>query len=251
MNPRQRRGVLFLVLAAVGAIAVFVAVSSYVASVRKQVKPKTTELQLTRPVAAQTPITPDMVKAVSVPEKWAPPKALHDPAAIGNRVSTVPLGAGVVLQDDMLQPPPQLQPGEVELSIMIDADTGVAGKVAPGSLVDVEATFPGDQRSSARATIIVPHARVISVGTPQTGIAKQFTNQQSNNNGGGQIRPQVPVTFAVTPKQSLRVSYAESYATEVRLALVRQGETGQVSTKDREFDLPPSKQPAATASSGP
>jgi pilus assembly protein CpaB len=250
MNPRQRRGVLFLVLAAVGAIAVFAAVSSYVAGVRKQVRPKTTELRLTRQVPAQTPITPDMVKAVSVPEKWAPPKALHDPAAIANQVSAVPLGAGVVLQSDMLQPPPQLQPGEVELAIMIDADTGVAGKVQPGSFADVEATFPGDQRSSPRATIIVPHARVISVGTPQTGSAKQFTNNQANGNGG-QVRPQVPVTFALTPKQSLRVSYAESYATEVRLALVRQGESGQVPAPDLEFNLPPSRQPSAGANQRP
>jgi len=250
MNPRQRRGVLFLVLAAVGAIAVFVAVSSYVASVRKQVKPKTTELRLTRPIAAQTPITPDMVKRVSVPEKWAPPRALHDPAAIGTQVSAVPLGAGVVLQTDMLQAPPQLQPGEVELAIMIDADTGVAGKVQPGSLVDLEATFPGDQRSSPRAMILVPHARVISVGTPQTAVAKQFTNNQSNNNGGA-VRPQVPVTFAVTPKQSLRVSYGESYATEVRLALVRQGDTGIIPAAQREFDLPPSQQPAPGAANGP
>ena len=59
MNPRQRRGVLLLILAALGAIGVFAAVSSYVADVREQVTPTTTALRLTRDVPAQGNITRD------------------------------------------------------------------------------------------------------------------------------------------------------------------------------------------------
>ena len=40
MNPRQRRGLLLLVLSGLGLLAVFVLVASYVADVRTEVDPK-------------------------------------------------------------------------------------------------------------------------------------------------------------------------------------------------------------------
>jgi pilus assembly protein CpaB len=46
VNPRQRRGVLLLVVAAVGAVVVFALVSGYVDDVRKEVEPKTSIIVL-------------------------------------------------------------------------------------------------------------------------------------------------------------------------------------------------------------
>jgi hypothetical protein len=46
MNPRQRRGTLLLVLAIIGAVAVFFSVSSYVSEVQREVGPKRLVLQL-------------------------------------------------------------------------------------------------------------------------------------------------------------------------------------------------------------
>ena len=43
----------------------------------------------------------------------------------------------------MLIAPPQLAPGQRELAILVDAETGVAGKIGPDSIVDVIATYPG------------------------------------------------------------------------------------------------------------
>ena len=61
MTPRQRRGVLLLFVAGIGAILVFSLVSGYVADVRKDVEPKTAVLVLTRAVPELQPIPPDAV----------------------------------------------------------------------------------------------------------------------------------------------------------------------------------------------
>ena len=60
----------------------------------------------------------------------------------------------------MIGSPPELATGEREIAILVDAETGVAGKISPGSIVDIVATFggndqegvpPGVQRGRARA----------------------------------------------------------------------------------------------------
>ena len=52
MNPRQRRAVLLLAIAAIGLIGVFALVANYVSEVETQVGDKMVVLELTRPVAA-------------------------------------------------------------------------------------------------------------------------------------------------------------------------------------------------------
>ena len=235
MNPRQRRGVLLLVLAGIGAIAVFAAVSSYVAGVRKDIKPKITVLVLRHSVPAFTTLGPGDVQTASIPRKWAPTLALHDPSAIGDRVAGTPLPAGSVLQEGMLVPSPTLQAGQREIAIEVGADTGVAGKISPGSLVDVLATFSGDNNSPASARVIVPRALVVTVGTPQSGAVGRSLQ------GGGvdKVQQVVPVTFALTPRQAEEVAYAESFATQVRLALIRPGDQSNVTGAQRLYTLPP------------
>ena len=53
----------------------------------------------------------------------------------------------------MLVPPPQLQEGQREEAILVDASTGVAGRVRPGDLVDVIASYAAEQgaREAPRA----------------------------------------------------------------------------------------------------
>lgn len=240
MNPRQRRGVLLLVVAGIAAIGVFVAIAGYVGGVRAQITPKTTVLALRRDVPAMTPVSPAMVRTISVPERYAPERALRDPLALSGRVAATALPAGSMLQDGMLIAPPALEPGQRELAILVDADTGVAGKIQPGDFVDIEATFPGDQRSAPRAEVVVPHARVVTVGEVQSGAP--VTGRGSTGFGGerpSQPQQVVPVTFALSPRQTLIVTYAESFATEVRLALVRHGDQRGLPRGHRQFVLPP------------
>jgi pilus assembly protein CpaB len=242
LNPRQRRGVLLLVLAAVGAVVVFALVSSYVDDVRKEVEPKTSILVLRQAVPALQPIPPGAIGRKSVPARYAPPRALREPLAIGNRVPSTELPAGSELQDGLLIAPPALERGQQEVSIMINADTGVAGKIQPGDRVDVNATFAADQNSVATARKLIVNAKVVTVGLPQQG-SRPF--QSRNDNGGGVANPAslvVPVTFALKPRDVLRLNYAESNAQEIRLSLVRPDDPNLVSPRNREFALPRSKE---------
>jgi len=241
MTPRQRRGVLLLFVAAVGAILVFSAISSYVDDVRKDVEPKTTVLVLTRSVPELQPIPLDAVREKSVPVKWAGRQSLRDPAEIGSLVPNTPLEAGVELQQGMLVEPPSLEEGQQEISILINADTGVAGKLQPGDSVDVLATFPADERqhSPASARTLIRRARVVTVGLPRSA-ARPGTNPQDGTQTANEQQVLVPVTFALRPTLALRLTYAETFASEIRLSLIRRGDEGRKLPKGkREFTLPP------------
>ena len=241
MTPRQRRGVLLLFVAAVGAILVFSAISSYVDDVRKDVEPKTTVLVLTRSVPELQPIPLDAVREKSVPVKWAGRQALRDAAEIGSLVPNTPLEAGVELQQGMLVEPPSLEDGQQEISILINADTGVAGKLQPGDSVDVLATFPADERqhSPASARTLIRRARVVTVGLPRSA-ARPGTNPQDGTQTANEQQVLVPVTFALRPTLALRLTYAETFASEIRLSLIRRGDEGRKLPKGkREFTLPP------------
>jgi hypothetical protein len=125
-QPRRRRA------PAGRAILVFSLVSGYVSGVRKDVEPKTAVLVLTRAVPELQPIPPDALALKSVPEKWVGRQALRDQSQVGALVPNTALPAGVELQQGMLVEPPQLEKGQQEISILINADTGVAGKLRPG-----------------------------------------------------------------------------------------------------------------------
>ena len=83
MNPRQRRGLLLLVLSGLGLLAVFVLVASYVSDVRTEVDPKIELLALAKPVKAYESIPDDAVTTITMPRRWAP----GPPCATGPRWS--------------------------------------------------------------------------------------------------------------------------------------------------------------------
>jgi pilus assembly protein CpaB len=228
LNPRQRRGVLLLVLAAAGAITVFFAVSSYVSDVRSQVEPLVTVLQLREDVDPYRPIDDSELKEFELPRRWAPDTALRERSELLGQVPASRLESGSILQKGMLVPEPELEPGQRELAILIDAETGVAGKVGSGDLVDIVASFEGDDATSPKSQIVVAGARVIDVGVQRTREVPGPTPQEEEV---------VPVTFALSVQESLVLAYAESFAAEVRLALVRPDESEPVAPRDREFEL--------------
>lgn len=241
MTPRQRRGVLLLVIAAVGAVIVFSLIANYVNDVRKDVDPKSEVLVLTRSVPQLQPIPPDAVRTKEVPAKWVGAQSLRDPAQLGGMVPSSDLPAGVELQEGMLIPPPALEKGQEEISILINADTGVAGKLRPGDSVDVLATFDADQttKSPASARTIIRRAKVVTVGIPR---AAQRPGANQSQDVQAQQAVLVPITFALSPALALRLTYAESYASEIRLALVRRGDESLPLAPDkREFTLPPTR----------
>ena len=129
MNPRQRRGILLILVTILGAIVTFLAVLNYVQSVSSQVGPKTTVLELSKDVAELQEITAADVTATEVPERWAPKDAVHDLSEFQGKVTASSYRKGAVIQTSMLQDPPQLTEGYREVTIMVDAETGVAGRI--------------------------------------------------------------------------------------------------------------------------
>jgi pilus assembly protein CpaB len=237
MNPRQRRGALLIALSAVGAAVVFASVLSFVGSVHAQVGDVVTALRLSKDVPAYVPVTRDVVEAVRVPRKWLPQTVLADVTQLQGRVAGTPLRRGSYLQADMLVDRPDLGEGQREIAILIDAETGVAGKVQPGGLVDIYATFQHGKR--AYSQIIVRRARVIDVGKLEKSIGPDAK-------GGFKENLVVPITFGLSVRDSLVLTHAESFAVKVRLALIGSGDSTDVPFDERIFELTPPK-PASTA----
>jgi pilus assembly protein CpaB len=226
MNPRQRRGVLLMSVAALGAVAVFVLIINYVSGISRQVGPMTTGYRFTKAINQLTPITADDLEEVRLPAHWLPPAAIQSFDTTRGLVATMNIHAGSLLQQGMAGPPPELKPGELEMAIMINAETGVAGKIHPGDLVDIYGTFSTQENKGQGGTENLTQARVIVANAPVLAIgALQRVDSTNKQDGGSQFEQNevVPVTFALNRNDSLKVTYAESFATKVRLALVAPG----------------------------
>lgn len=229
MNPRQRRGALLLVITSLGVIAVFFAVVVFVGDVSSRVGPMTSVLQLTGPVSAYEPVEPAQFKEVEVPQRWLPETAVTDVKSTVGLVAATDLPEGSMLQEGMLIPRPGVQPGYREIAIVVDAETGVAGKVQPGDHVDILATINGDDERAARSEIWVSNVLVLEVGLPQELAGSDAEGNFSSTQG-------VPVTFALTSADALRLAYVESFSVKLRLALRGQGDDQVLPDDELVFD---------------
>ena len=229
MNPRQRRGILLLLATAVGAVLVFVAVAAYTRSISSQVGPVATVLRLSSPISELEPITADMVEGVEVPERWVSATALRSLEELDGLVSAGNYDSGATLQQGMLRPPPGLQPGYREVAIMVDAETGVAGKITPGARVDIIATTVDPVTETQRSEIWVGNALIIEVGVPTSVEGEDAAGNFVENDA-------LPVTFALASDDALRLAYAESFAVKIRLALRGTGDVDQLPPEQSVYE---------------
>ncbi|GAA1455152.1 MULTISPECIES: Flp pilus assembly protein CpaB [Nocardiopsidaceae] len=215
MNPRQRRGVLLMVVAAIGAVAVFASVFTYLNSQQDRLGEFATVLRLSEDVDAYQPVGEDSVERVQVPRMYFDPEVFItdladvDTPADQELVAASHLEEGVYLQRGMVQPQPTLTTGEREIAIMVDAETGVAGKVQRGSFVDIYGTFQPRDHGEACAVRIITEVEVLDIG--------ELRSQERENGGVSGV---VPVTFRLDPQAALQLAYAEDFSTKLRLALV-------------------------------
>jgi pilus assembly protein CpaB len=106
----------------------------------------------------------------------------------------------------------------------------VAGKITPGSRVNIFATFAGKSDSDPDVSrIIVAGAQVVDVGEIKA-FDKDADSQRQSAEG-------VPITFALDAEDAQRVAYAESFAEHVRLALVAPGDTAAPPAGSRDYTL--------------
>ncbi len=209
VNPRQRRGIILMVLSVVVAFAVFVILTNYVRSISSQVGPLTTVYEAAGPIDAYTPLDEQNLRPVEVPQRWAAATSRLEFAELDGRRVGFRLEEGTVLNSDMLVPPSDLSPTEREVAINVDPVTGVAGRVRPGDRVDVYAVFADVAGLPKQVRVLVREVRVVSIGGQQTVI-------EASDEGISESDV-IPVTLALEPNDSLAVTYANAFAEEVRL----------------------------------
>ncbi|WP_371527510.1 Flp pilus assembly protein CpaB [Streptomyces sp. NBC_01283] len=235
MNSRQRRGVILLVLSVLAAFGAFAGVLSLIRDVNSKVGPEVTAYKLKGDIAPYKELSADQFEKVEMPERWLSDNAVTDLRQVRGKIAVTELRKGSLLQTDMIVNRPELEPGQQEIAIMIDAATGVAGKITPGSTVNIYATFKGEtDKAKDQSKVIVESAKVIDVGKLTA------LDPDQDDRGGNRRRTAteaVPITFALDTANAQRVAYAESFATHVRLALVGQGGDSAIPRGDRTYTL--------------
>ncbi|MFD3332640.1 Flp pilus assembly protein CpaB [Streptomyces sp. NPDC058700] len=231
MNSRQRRGVILLLLSVLCALGAFAGVLAVISDVNSKVGPETTAYRVKSAVAPYTPLRAAQFEKISMPERWLSDTAVTDLRQIEGRIAVTKLKAGSLLQTDMIVEQPELQPGQQEIAIMVDAATGVAGKINAGATVNIYATFAGEKKDApSQSRMIVAGARVLSVG--------KLTAISDSTDRAGRTSQAVPISFALSTLDTQRVAYAESFAEHVRLALVAPTTGGApADQRDRTYTL--------------
>ncbi|MFK4545187.1 pilus assembly protein CpaB [Streptomyces tendae] len=231
MNSRQRRGIILLVLSVLCALGAFAGVLSVINDVKSKVGPEVTAYRLKSDIEPYTELGAGQFEKIEMPERWLSENAVTDLSQVRGKIAVTRLKAGSLLQTDMIVDTPALRPGQQEVAIMIDAATGVAGKITPGSTVNVYATFEGAREGDPdQSKIIVTGAKVIDVG--------ELTSLEPDEDSRDrEPADAVPITFALSTIDAQRITYAESFARRVRLALVAPGGDTTVPDKDRTYEL--------------
>ena len=233
MNSRQRRGVILLVLSVLCAVGAFAGVLSVIRDVNSKVGPEVAAYRLKSDVAPYRELSADQFEKVEMPERWLSSTAVTDLSEIRGKIAVTRLEKGSLLQQDMIVNRPELEAGQQEIAIMIDAATGVAGKINPGARVNIYATFEAENDNGKdQSKVIVENARVIDVGK-----LTALDPSQNSDDRRRTANEAVPITFALTTADTQRVAYAESFATHVRLALVAGGSDTAVAPGDRSYTL--------------
>ncbi|HEY9369553.1 Flp pilus assembly protein CpaB [Streptomyces sp.] len=233
MNSRQRRGVVLLLLSVLCAFAAFAGVLSVISDVNSKVGPEVTAYRLKTDIAAYGKLEASQFEKVTMPKRWLSPTAVTDISVIDSKTAVTQLRRGSLLQEDMIVQRPALENGQQEIAIMVDAATGVAGKITQGSLVNIFATFNDEglgKDKPSESRIIVANAKVLDIG--------QLTalEPKKDDRGGGSAEA-VPITFALNTQDAQRVAFAESFAVNVRLALVAKGSPTTLRPGDDRYTL--------------
>ena len=218
VSPRRRRGLLLMAISALGLAVVFVLVAGYVADVREEVDPKVRLLTLAKPAEAfrRSPTT------------WSArsrcPRAGHRP-----RRCATPASSSASRGDAAAQglAAPGGHAGRAAAARSRPARARDPGrrrdrrrrKIGPDSVVDIVATYPGNDRKAAESRVVVPNARIVEVGRA----ARRGRPRRAR--AGRRPVAGRPGDVRAHARAVLVVSYAESNAAEVRLALLRAGAT--------------------------
>ena len=212
MNPRQRRGMVLIIIAVLGAIAVFAGVSSYVSNVNTQVGSKVAVLALKKSRSAFAVIQQSDLKTVDVPKRWVDPHAITDPSQVVGHKLAVKVSSGSTLTSDVLVAPTDQTQHQRFITIKVDAVTGGATNLRPGDSVDAYAVYADVEGLSKQVRVLVHDVKVVAVSAPQTD-----QGSSSSKGTNGSPANYIAVTLALTAEDSLAVTYASAFAADLRI----------------------------------
>lgn len=212
MNPRQRRGMVLIIIAVLGAIAVFAGVSSYVSNVNSQVGSKVSVLALKKSRPAFAVLRESDLTTVEVPKRWVGPEAITDPSQVVGHKLAVTVSAGSKLTSDLLVAPTDQTQHERYITIKVDAVTGGANGLRAGDSVDVYAVYADVEGLSKQVRVLVHNVKVVGVSSPQTDRGSSDPKGTS-----GSPANYIAVTLALSTDDSLAMTYASSFAADLRV----------------------------------
>lgn len=210
MNPRQRRGLVLIIVSALIALATFVVVTRYVAGVNSQVGSRVTVYRATQAIEPYTPLSSSNLEPVEVPKRWTAESTVLRMDELSGRRVGFRINPGSTISSDMLIPSSELDKSEREIAINVDSVTGVAGRVRPGDRVDIYAVFADVPGLPKSVQVLTRDVRVISI----EGEQQVTTSDEEEGVGQDSV---IPVTLALVPKDAMAVTYAANFAAEVRL----------------------------------
>jgi pilus assembly protein CpaB len=219
---RRRRGLLLLSLALASGGLAASEVARKVGEVEARVGSPVPVVVAARELPASKKIDPGalgrLLRVDQVPEKFAPPDALVDPAQAAGLVPAVPVAAGSVLTaghfaasgGDASREGGLLRPGEraVEVAVAGGAALSAAG---PGSRVDVLVST--EPRTGAGGTFVaLEGVEVLRLGTAPGGSLDPAGASEGATEGASAL-----ATLRVTLRQAVYLTAAQNFAREVRL----------------------------------
>lgn len=209
-----------LLVAAVLALGTGLLLFNYLAGINSaanKVEAKRAVLIASKPIAAQSPITMDMVERAVRPATSVEPDAI-DPSQVALVVGTIAVsripGGGTITQSRVVKPAAaglttKLAPGTRAITISIDRVKGVAGLIQPGDRVDVIAVVSPRGNEAPTARTILRGIEVLALGTSLQATSASPTPDQQNV---------TTATLNVSPTQAALLTLADVNAT-LRLTL--------------------------------
>jgi pilus assembly protein CpaB len=209
---RRRRAAALLGLALLLGVLAASDVAGREAALRRELGPTVAVVVVRAPLRAGQRISRAVLALRQVPERYAPPDALRDPAAAVGQRAAVAIARRTDLVASLLAVPgadaeprgPALRRGERALDLVA---VGAADAVATGARVDVLVTYDGRAGAPGATRVALADVEVLAARPPPAADAPQ--------EGGG--LPRLLATLRVTVRQAVALTAAAAAARQVRL----------------------------------
>jgi len=209
---RRRRAAALLGLALLLGVLAASDVAGREAALRRQLGPAVPVVVVRAPLRAGERIARAALAVRQVPERYAPPGALRDPAAAVGQRAAVAIAPHSDLSASLLAVPgadaeprgPALRRGERALDLVA---VGAADAVVAGARVDVLVTYDGRAGGPGPTRLALADVEVLAARPPPGA-------DEAPSAGG---LPRVLATLRVTVRQAVALTAAAATARQVRL----------------------------------